>query len=109
VIFGAELVTSTVPYAGVIGLGLTQPTNGKSFLSNFGSVWSYYASPFSTVNNAVVIGAASKSYMKANKTFAGYAITSNSSYTVSLDGFGVSTYTYVNYTIATSKNNTNEA
>lgn len=102
-------MTSTVPYSGVIGLGLTQATGSKSFLSNFGNVWSYYASPYSLVNSVVVIGAANKAYMKANKTFWGYAITSNSSYTVSLDGFGVSNYTYVNYTIARSTNNTNEA
>ena len=102
-------MTSTVPYAGVIGLGLTQPTGSKSFLSNFGNVWSYYASPYSLVNSVVVIGAADKAFIKANKTFGGYAITSTSSYTVMLDGFGVSNYTYVNYTIAHSANNTNEA
>jgi hypothetical protein len=47
--------------------------------------------------------------MKAGKTFGGYTIVSNSSYNIAIDGFGTTNTTYVNYTIAHSANNTNEA
>lgn len=72
-------------------------------------MWTYYASPFSLVDSVITIGSADKAFIKSNKTFGGYSIASNSSYTVSLDGFGASNYTWVNYTIAHSANNTNEA
>lgn len=62
------------------------------------------------MNSVLVIGGADKAYISPNKTFAAYSITSNTSYNIALDGFGAGVnYTYVNYTIAHSANNTNEA
>lgn len=62
------------------------------------------------MNSVLVVGGADKAYIAVNKTFAGYNITSTTSYNIALDGFGAGTnYTYVNTTIAHSANNTNEA
>jgi hypothetical protein len=62
------------------------------------------------VNSVLVVGGSDKAFVAVNKTFAAYTITSNTSYNIALDGFGAgANYTYVNYTIAHSANNTNEA
>jgi hypothetical protein len=62
------------------------------------------------VNNTVIIGSADKTFIKVNKTFAGYNITSATAYNVAVDGFGAgSNYTFVNTTLAHATNNTNEA
>jgi hypothetical protein len=89
VVFAVDLNNTQLPFNGAIGLGRAAPAYGNSFLAAFGNQWGLYNSPLFIGQGALTIGAASKALMKNSSKIFYYNFTSNTSYSLNVDGFSV--------------------
>ena len=88
-VFAVDLNNSQLPFSGVIGLGRASPVYGTPFLSAFGNQWGYVSSTLFIGKGALTVGAANKALMKNSSNIFYYNFTSNTSYSLNIDGFSV--------------------